>query len=203
MKFFYAPGTVAMASLIALYEVDADFEPIRLNFQKSEQTKPEYLAINPKGRVPALITKDGILTETPAILIYLGETYPAANLIPSDPFERAKMHEMLSYLASTVHVNHAHKMRGHRWVDQKSSIDDMQSKVTDNMYNSFQLIENELNKGPWLIGNQYTVADAHMFAITSWLEGDGVPISNLPNVAKHFAAMQKRAAVIKAMETNS
>jgi len=200
MKLFYAPGTVAAASLIALCETDTAFEPIRLSFADKQQTKPEYLAINPKGRVPALVTHDGIITETAAVLTYIAETNPTANLIPTDPFMRAKMNEVISYLASTVHVNHAHRLRGHRWADQQSSWDDMTARTAQNMLDCFGLIEDALKTGPWIIGDQYTVADAHLYIVESWLEADGVPLSKLPNVAAHFDRMNQRPAVKRALE---
>jgi glutathione S-transferase len=154
MKLFYAPGTISIASLIVLCETNTKFEPIRLSFYNQEQTKPEYLAINPKGRVPALVTDQGTLTETAAILTYIAELHPKANLIPKDVFLRAKMNEMLTYLASTVHVNHAHKIRGARWATKKGSFEDMTAKVAENMLDSFGLIEEALNAGPWILGKQ-------------------------------------------------
>ena len=199
MKLYYAPGTVATASLIALCEADVAFDPIALNFADKQQTKPEYLAINPKGRVPALVTKHSIITETAAILTYIAETHPAAGLIPADPFKRARMNEMISYLAATAHVNHAHKLRGHRWATRQSSFDDMTAKVAQNMADCFGLIEEVLATGPWIIGAQYTIADAHLYIIESWLENDGVPLSKLPNVAAHFKRMNARPAVIRAL----
>lgn len=200
MKLYYAPGTVAAASLIALCEADAKFEPIRLDFSNKQQTKSDYLAINPKGRVPALVTDNGIITETAAVLTYIAETLPAANLLPADPFKRAKVNEIISYLASTVHVNHAHKMRGHRWANLQSSWDDMTAKVAQNMLDCFGLIENALNEGPWIIGDQYTIADAHLYIVESWLPNDGVSHDKLPNVAAHFDRMNKRPAVKRALE---
>ena len=199
MKFFYAPGTVSLATLIALYETNATFEPIRVDFANKEQTKPEYLSINPKGRVPALATDQGILTETSALLIYIAEQFPDANLLPNDTYTRAKTHEMLSYLASTVHVNHAHKLRGYRWASEQSSFDDMRAKVTDNVFNSFQVIEEALD-GPWAMGEHYTISDAHLYTIAGWLEADGVPRTNLPRVNAHFERMNTRPAVRKALE---
>lgn len=200
MKLFYAPGTISIASLIVLCETNTKFEPIRLSFYNQEQTKPEYLAINPKGRVPALVTDHGTLTETAAILTYIAELHPKANLIPKDVFLRAKMNEMLTYLASTVHVNHAHKIRGARWATKKGSFEDMTGKVAENMLESFGLIEEALATGPWIMGDQYTIADANLFTIATWLEGDGVPMMKLPNVAAHFARMQDRPAVKRALE---
>ena len=85
-KLYYAPGTCALASHIALEEADASYAAERLDFKNSQQTTPQYLAINPKGRVPALVTDRGTLTETPAILAYIAHSFPQAKLIPDDAF---------------------------------------------------------------------------------------------------------------------
>src|SRR5215831_19359681 len=92
MKLYYAPHTCALASHIALEEAGADYTTERLDFRAEAQRKPEYLAINPKGRVPALVTPRGILTETPALLIYIAQTFPQASLAPlDDPFALAEL----------------------------------------------------------------------------------------------------------------
>src|SRR5437868_11521889 len=122
MKFYYAAGTCALATHIALEEAGAAYEAVRINFAEAEQTKAPYLAINPKGRVPALVTDRGVLTETPAMLAYIAQTFPKAKLAPlDDPFDFAQVQSFNSYLCSTVHINHAHKMRGARWATQESS----------------------------------------------------------------------------------
>lgn len=200
MQLYFAPGTIARASLIALCETGVPFDPVRVDFASAEQRGKTYLTINPKGRVPALATSHGTLTETSALLPYIASLAPAALLLPDDPFERARMDELMSYLASTVHVNHAHKMRGHRWANQQASWDDMAGKVTENMTECAALIESAYLQGPWVLGDHYTVADAYLFAVTSWLDGDGVPLSALPRIAAHQAAMRDRPAVRRALE---
>ena len=118
LKLYYAPSTCALASHIALEEAGATYETVRLSFKTEDQKKPEYLKINPKARVPSLVTDRGIITETPAILIYIAQTFPAAKLAPlDDPFALARVQAFNSYLCSTVHVAHAHRMRGYRWAD--------------------------------------------------------------------------------------
>jgi glutathione S-transferase len=79
LKLFHARGTCALASHIALEEAGASFELVRLDFRADDQRKPEYLAVNPKGRVPSLVTERGVLTETPAILAYIAQRFPAAR----------------------------------------------------------------------------------------------------------------------------
>jgi glutathione S-transferase len=102
LKLYYAPGTCALASHIALIDAGADFEAVRLDFTKQQQQSADYLAINPKGRVPALVTEQGVITETPAILAYVAQTFPAAKLAPvGDPFAFAHVQAFNSYLCST------------------------------------------------------------------------------------------------------
>jgi glutathione S-transferase len=83
LKLFYAGGTCALASHIALEEAGAQYDVVRLDFRTTDQRKPAYLAINPKGRVPALVTDDGVLTETPAILAFVAQSFPSAGLAPT------------------------------------------------------------------------------------------------------------------------
>ena len=141
MKLFYAPNTISIASAIALDEAGITYEPVRVDFSTGEQTKPAYHAINPKGRVPALVTDDGILTETGAILEHIAALKPDAGLVPSDPWRAAHMRAAMYYLASTMHVNHAHKLRGHRWADLEASRADMTAKVAQTMTESCTYIE--------------------------------------------------------------
>ena len=200
LKLFYAPGTCAQAVHIALHEANAGHEAVRVDFASGEQRSAAYLAINPKGRVPALVTEAGVLTETPALLMYVAQCFPAAQLAPlGDTFALAHLQEFNSYLASTVHVAHAHGRRASRWADAPESIADMQRKVPQTMTECFEMIEQHYVRGPWVLGDAYSVADAYLFTIAGWLEGDGVDIAQFPKVAAHFAQMAARPAVVKAL----
>src|SRR6202040_2776019 len=118
LKLYFAPGTCALASHIALAEAGAPYTTEKVDFKTNQQNSPQYLGINPKGRVPALVTDRGILTETPAILAFIAQSFPQARLAPlDDPFLFAQVQAFNSYLCSTLHVNHAHRMRGNRWAD--------------------------------------------------------------------------------------
>jgi len=201
MKLYFAPNTCALASHIALAEADADYVAVPVDFKASEQQSPQYLAINPKGRVPALVTDRGILTETPALLIYIAQSFPAAKLAPlDDPFALAKVQAFNSYLCSTVHVAHAHRMRGTRWTDDAAALESMKKKVPQSVGECFALIEREMFQGPWVMGANYTVCDGYLFTLTQWLGGDGVDINKTPKIAEHFRRVGERPAVRKAVE---
>jgi glutathione S-transferase len=199
-KLYYYPGTCALASHIALEEVGADYTAERINFKASQQTSPEYLAINPKGRVPALVTDLGILTETPAILAFIAQSFPKTKLAPlDDPFAFAQMQAFNSYLCSTVHVAHAHKLRGYRWANEESSFADMKRKVPESVGAAFALIERDMIKGPWVMGEQYTICDPYLFTLGQWLDGDGVDVKTMPKVLAHRKRMSERPAVLKVL----
>lgn len=188
-----APLTVSVAIAIAIEELGLDCELIWLDFANAAQTKPDYLQINPKGRVPTLIVDGQTLTETGAILEYLAQH--AGRMLPSDPFELAKLRELMLYLASTVHVAHAHKHRGSRWADKQSSFVDMRSRVAGNMAASCAYLEQTLPLAPFALGDAISIADPYLFIVTNWLSGDGVDISDYPKLANFYATMSDRASV--------
>lgn len=200
LTLHYAAHTCSLATHITLEEIGAEYELRRVDFKSEEQKSPAYLKINPKARVPALVTEQGVLTETPAMLAYLAQTHPAAGLAPlGDPFAFAELQSFNSYLCSTVHVAHAHRMRGHRWAHEQSSFEDMRRKVPESVSAGFELIENGMLKGPWVMGERYSVADPYLFTLAQWLEADGVDIARLPRVIDHRTRMSERPAVAKAV----
>ncbi|WP_289296658.1 glutathione S-transferase family protein [uncultured Reyranella sp.] len=202
LKLYYAAGSCALATHIVLEEAGADYSTARIDFAKEQQKSPEFLKINPKGRVPALVTDRGILTETPAMLVYVAQSFPASRLAPTDdPFAFAQVQSFNSYLCSHVHVAHAHRMRGHRWVDADDahSIAAMRRKVPETVGGAFELIERDMLKGPWVMGDQYTICDPYLFTLAQWLEKDGVDLARIPRVVDHRRRMYERKSVKKAI----
>jgi len=200
--FYTAPATCALATHIALHEAGADFDRVTLDFAAQQQQSAGFLAINPKGRVPALATAQGVITETPALLLFVAQSFPAAQLAPlHDAIAMARLNELLSYLASTVHVNHAHGRRASRWADDPAAHAAMRAKVPQTMAASAALLEHGLaaNGGPWAMGAAYSVADAYLYTVAGWLEGDGVATGAFPLLLAHRARMAQRPAVQRAL----
>ena len=193
MKLYYATGTISIAVAIALEEAGLPYETHQLDFAAGDQTSPDYTAINPKGRVPALDVDGTILTETGALLDYVAAQAP--HLMPDDPVQAAKARSVMYYLASTMHVNHAHKMRGHRWADQDSSWKDMTAKVPETMTACAQFVEDECLAGPYILGDAPTIADAYLFMVCTWLPGDGVDLAPFPKLRAFMEAMEARDSV--------
>jgi glutathione S-transferase len=195
LKLFHAWGSCSLASYIALEEVGADYEVEVVSTGDGDQRRPEYLAINPKGRVPALVADQGVLTETPAILAWIAQAYPQARLAPTEPWAFAQAQAFNSYLCATVHVAHAHKHRGYRWADEATSFADMTRKVPETETACFRLIEDDMFKGPYVLGDAFSICDAYLFTLADWLDEDGVDPRQFAKVYEHRERIRGRPAV--------
>ena len=189
-----------MAVAIALQEAEIAHELTLINFAQGEQLSASYLGKNPKGRVPTLIVEGQPLTETGALLELIANFALEKNLIPTDPLQAVKMRSVMFYLASTMHVNHAHRVRGIRWANDQSSIDDMAAKAPETMAISAKYIEEECLTGPFILGDTFSIADIYLFNICTWLAEDSVVVSNYPKITAHMALMETRASVQKIRE---
>ena len=200
LKYFYAPGTCALAGHIALREAGADHEIQRVDFKSNEQNSPAFLGVNPKGRVPALVTDRGVLTESPAILAYVAQSFPEAKLAPADDaFAFAEIQAFNLYLCSTLHVAHAHRPRASRWADDPAAMEAMKAKVPENMTSCLRMIEDNMFAGPWVMGESYTICDPYLFTLGRWMEADGVDPAGFPRIIAHREAMMARPAVAEAL----
>ena len=199
LRLYYAPGTCALAPHIALAEAHAQYEAVRLDLKTEDQRSPDYLKINPKGRVPALVTEQGVLTETPAILYYLAQTHPSAQLAPQDPYWLGRVQAFNSYICATLHVARSHRVAGHRWADDPATLEAMKQKVPHNVGECYALIERTMFAGPWVMGDAYSICDPYLFTLTHGLAADGVDIDDTPRIAEHFRRMGERPAVQQAI----
>jgi len=202
LTLYYARDTISLATHIVLEEVGAVYSTVRIDFKSTEQRSPEYLKVNPKARVPALITDRGILTETPAMLVYVAQQFGRPDLaLLDDPHAFAEVQAFNAYLCSGLHINHAHRMRGPRWVDANDShsIAALQRHVPVSVTANYELIERDLLRGPWVMGERYTVCDPYLFTLAQWLEQDGVDPARFPKVIDHRRCMSERTATRRAI----
>ncbi len=196
---YMAKGTSALAAHILLEEIGATYETQVLSIPDQDHQAPEYLAINPRGRVPALQTPHGVLTENPAILAYLAQVHPETGLAPADPFTFARAQSFCMYLAATMHPAFAHKLRGARFADDPDAIDAMKKKVPENMAECAQLIEDHLLRGPWAMGEEFSYCDPYLFLVHRWLGANGIDTVGYPKIHAHMLAMKERPSVKKVM----
>ncbi len=202
LKLFYAPNACSLAPHIALNDAGADYEAILVDTKNGEQRTAPYLAVNPKGRVPALATERGILTEVPVLLGFIARSFPKAELAPADMFAFFEMQSFNTYLASTIHITYAHLFRPERYADSDAAKADMRAKVAGSLGAQFQLVEDRFADGrEWVHGGQYTTSDPYLYVFTRWLDRDGAGgIARFPKLAAHRTRMEGRAAVKKTLE---
>lgn len=194
--FYSAQFSIGVASHIALEESGLKYSVVELDFAKKQQASDDYLKINPKARVPSLIVEQGIITETPAILTYLAQCAPTSALaLPDDSFAYAQIQSFNIYLCSTVHVAHAHKKRGTRWVDDEVALKVMTDNVPKTIALCFDMIESQMLQGPWVHGDTFSISDPYLYRMSTWLESDGVDINRYPKVKAHRELMAQRDSV--------
>jgi glutathione S-transferase len=183
--FYFAPGSSAMATHIALHEVGAEFEPRLLSFNAKEQQRPEYLALNPEGKVPALVIDGAVLTEVAATLYYLAKTYPQAGLWPRGGIAaEAQAISWMSFIAATVHP--ARRAGEARWREV------------------FQLCEQRLGGHDWAVGDAYSIADIHLFRLFwRFVDALGPDRAAYPGLMAHYDRIMARPAVKKVIEIES
>jgi glutathione S-transferase len=181
LKLYFSPSTSSLATHIALIECDADFELVPRLLSKQETRTPEYLAINPDGKVPALVTESGrILTEVAATLYYIARRHPAAGLWPEGDLEaEAEVISWMSFAASTLHGSRA---RG-----------------PEHVANAFAVANSKLGDRQWAIG-RFSIADIHLFRVY-WRFRPGIdaPPGTYPALEAHHDRMLARPAVQKAL----
>jgi glutathione S-transferase len=200
MKLYYSPGSCALTVHIALEEAGASYESQRVHFDRQEQRSPEYLRINPLGRVPVLETPRGVLTEVPAILGYIAAAFPQAALAPADAFDLARMHSFNAFVSSSVHVAYAHHARPNRYSDDEACRATIASKAVGTFLDLFAMMETRKFVGPWVMGDQYTVADPYLYVMTRWLARMKEDLGRFPGIAAHYARMSARPAVRRALQ---
>ena len=199
LVLYFAKGTSALASHILLEEVGADYAAREVPISEGAHREEAYLAINPKARVPALMTPEGVITENPAILNYVAATHPEAGMLPDTPFARAEADALNAYLCATVHVAYAHLLRGARWADDEAARMAMKAKVASNLSECAALIETHYLRGPWAMGDRFTHCDAYLALVPRWLSGAGFALDPYPKLMAHREAMRERPAVRKVM----
>jgi glutathione S-transferase len=181
LTLYMSPGSSSMAPHIALHEIGVDFEPRWLSFARREQHSPEYLAVNPEGKVPTLLIDGRVLTEVAAILYYLARRFPLAGLWPEGGVEaEARAVSWMSFLAATVHS--ARRIGLERWREV------------------FAIADRRLGRPGW-IGDRHSIADIHLFRLYWRFATATKPApGSYPNLAAHYDLMMKRPAVQRTIE---
>lgn len=198
---YYGPGTCSMVAHIALIEAGADFAARRIVLTQGEQQQPEFLAINPKGLVPALQHEGQVLTELLAILSWLDLRYPQAQLLPRDPWERARAMEWLCWLSGTVHGTHfAGVFRPGRFVADAEAQAAVKAHAKTQVSADMASINTRLQGRNYALDSGYSSVDAYLLVLYRWGLRIGLTMrADYPAYAALVDRVRQRPAVQQAM----
>ncbi len=194
MKLYYAPGACSQAAHILLHETGLPHESEAVDLRAHRTAGgDDYLAINPKGAVPALAIGDAVLTENGAVLQYIGDKAGNETLLPGAGMERYRVIEWLAYLGSDVH-----KSFGALW--NPASSDEAKQAARDTVGKKFDFLEQSLEGRDYLAGPSMTVADPYLFAMLGWTGMHGLDLAKWPNLAALRQRMEQRESVRAVMQ---
>jgi len=192
----YCPVACSMVPYILLTEVGAAFDVMPVNLGKNENFGPEYLRLNPKGKVPALIIDGEVLTENVAIQIWIARQFPQAGLLPDDPLTQARCISVMAWCASGIHPKLTQQARPERYCDLPGSADNVRAHGSHSLFELYEIAEEMLAGREWFF-DHFTCADAYFywcFRRGSQFKPD---LSRFVNCIAHMRRMERRASVQK------
>jgi glutathione S-transferase len=200
MKLFYSPGACSLATHIALEESGCDFEPVRVTIAEGQHLGPDFLAINPHARVPALATERGVITENIAILNLIADLFGAEGSLPrNDPYASARCNELVAWFASSVHIAFAQVWRGSRFTDDQALWPAIETGGRNALQQQFAEID-QLCVDEWLVPGGFSAADAYAFVFLRWGNRIGMDMRRYPQWASLADRVLARPAVQRALD---
>lgn len=200
LTLYFAPGACSMASHSLLEEIGKPYEAKPVALKKGQQLTPEYLKINPKNKVPALVVDGKPLTENPAILSYLGRAFPEAKLWPaSGPQQEAEILSLLAWLASGVHTVIGRFFGPQKVCDMPGSDESVLKLARAETTKNFALIDGMLKDKEWAFGS-YSVADPYLFVFHHWAVRLNLDLAPYPNYRAHYQRVLARPSVQRMLE---
>jgi len=191
MKLYYSPGACSLSPHIVANEAGLaiDLEKVNLAEHKTESGQ-DYMAVNPKGYVPALRLDDGsVLTEGPAIVQYLADQKPASGLAPAaGTIDRYRLQEWLNFIGTELHKSFSPLFN-------KASSDDVKNTAKTSINKRLGYLNDQLASRQYLMGGNFTVADAYAFTIVNWTNFVGIDLKPYPNVGAYMGRVAARPKV--------
>lgn len=200
-KLYYSPGSCARVTAIALEECQIDFSIELVRLGQGQHKTAEFKAVNPKAKVPALSINDKVLTENPAILLYLYDQFPDGRLLPAvpDPEARSTQIADLCFCSATLHPIVTRICIPAFFAEGEAAQASVKEMAIGMMRGNFALVEERLAAGSWWYGDDWSIVDGYLFWIWSRVHGCGFPTSDFPRFADHARRIQSRPSVVRAL----
>jgi glutathione S-transferase len=199
IKLYYAPGACSLASHIALEELHVRYRTVRLNLAEGDQRKPEYLALNPRARVPTAVVDGKVLTENVGIMAFFAGGLGQGKIWPTDTWHQAMALSTMAWLSNTVHTTYSHLFRPMRYADDAASQEAVKSRARIAYGDCLKEIDGLLAGRQWAIGNHYTVVDGYLLVFYRWGNRQGYSVKSMANYARLMDRVLARPAVKRVM----
>jgi len=206
---YWAADTGAFAPQIILEEVAANYKLVLLNYDAHEETQADFLALNPRGQIPALMLPDGtVISESAAMVLHIADAHPEANLLPAlGSIDRAKVYRWLFYAVANLYEACLRFSYNDRFVEGATAAALVKKTARLDIDQYWDLLEKDLqhnsSSGPYLLGNQYSVIDPYLLMLIGWHESPATLLKRCPNLAALFNAVRQRPAVSKIWDQNT
>lgn len=198
LTLYYAPMTCALVPYVTLTEAGADFDVQNVNSRSGQLKTPEFLALNPKHKVPVLIIAGEPLTENVAIQIWIARQFPRATLLPKDPKQEIKAISLMAWFASTIHPHLTPNARPENYCDLPGSEESVK-RVANKMLFEDLAIADGLLAGREFFFDHFTAPDAYFFWCFRRALSFKLDLSKFTNCTAHFERMKQRPSIQKVL----
>jgi glutathione S-transferase len=199
LTLYYSPGACSLASHIALEESGLPYEALRVMTSAGEQRKPEYLAINPRGKVPTLLVDGKALVENVAIMAFVAGGHPKAGLWPEATWDQAQALSLMAWLSNTVHPSYTRVFRPERFVTDPAAAEAVKAKAREAYWECLTEIDRLLEGRKWIVGDRHSVVDGYLLVFYRWGNRASFAVRDLPNYTAHIERLLARPAVKRVM----
>jgi glutathione S-transferase len=201
LKLHFSPGACSLATHIILEEIGEPFTARAVPIREGATQTAEFLALNPHGRVPVLEADGQVITESVAILTYLGLRFPSSGVLPLHDLRlTARALELLAFFASSVHIAVAQVWRSHRFAADEAAYPTVQASGHANLRSFFDEIETMAASGDWVLGDLFSVADPYLLVFYRWGWMLGLDMASYRAWTTHTDRMLARPAVMRALD---
>jgi glutathione S-transferase len=194
---YWAQDTGALAPQILLEEIGVEYQRIILSLDGLDQKKADFLALNPKGQVPALVLPDGtLLTESAAMMLHLGECHGVAGLLPpAGTIERAHLYRWLFFAVANIYEVDPRLYYSETFAKSSDCAESIQAKAREDLDQAWGILESQLGEGPYLLGKQYSVIDPYLLMLAGWHEQIDSLLQRCPKLKQLYDTVRERPAV--------
>lgn len=201
LKLYYSPGACSLVPHVALEETGMEFQTQQVVIAKGENRSPEYLAIHPYGRVPALATDRGVITENVAVLHFIADQFEGDGALPKeDPYDVAKALELLGWFASSVHIAFAGIWRPARFAEEQGAHAALQRTGRETVERYLERLDNACEGRRWLVGDRFTAVDTYVLTFVRWAGLVGVNRSQFPHTQSLVDRVLQRDSVQRVLD---